>query len=232
MSLLRCGLSHRTLLACNSCIRRASVLTHSIPTELPADGNRRASTSTAASPIPKRVVRRRGKKIDLDKLEASNILENSKLQGYLNEVAASSGTVTLQDVERLKPRTHSTPGSVQYATEYNGLVENLLRSFNEKQLGHFVKLYGIKATRTGPKKWAKAEYAAAIIEKQWDWPSLSEIEKHQADWSIQEKAGVLSCQKCLAGSSWTCAEIPMTTAQSLLIMGKGMFALLSVVYSS
>jgi hypothetical protein len=115
-----------------------------------------------------------------------NILEQTKVQDYLDYVASTNNSVTLEDIERCRPKTHALPGTLDYAEDYNAAMENLVRSFSKLQLGRFLELYGLKP----PAKRTKWYYAETIIEGQWKWPSLTDIQKRQRDWSEMTTKGV------------------------------------------
>lgn len=108
-----------------------------------------------------------------------NLLEHTKVQEYLDFVASANNTVTLADIERCRPPFHGAPGTPKYETDYNSLLETLVRSFSTKQLRQFLHLYQLDP----PRKRTKWHYAASIIERQWGWPSLTEIQKQQRDWT-------------------------------------------------
>lgn len=142
---------------------------------------------------PKRT-RKKAADVDEDEdVEAPrSLLEDTKVEAYLAAIRAGRNEVTLADIERIKPHRHSDPGSRQYANDYNALLDTLCRSFNNKQLRKFGKLYGLET----PPKATKWDHAMIIIEKQWNWPSLSEIQQNQRDRSeICEKCASLTSQK-------------------------------------
>ncbi|KAF8898633.1 hypothetical protein BD779DRAFT_1484892 [Infundibulicybe gibba] len=109
-------------------------------------------------------------------LPRRNILEQSKVQEYLDYVAANS-TITLDDIERYRPRDYPQVDGKQYEADYTALLETLVRSFSAKQLQKFVELYGLDP----PTKRTKWNYAASIIENRWHWPSLTGIQKQRRD---------------------------------------------------
>lgn len=153
-------------------IRQRSSFPHSLALEsTPASEPRKAKArrSTAVS----------SKKNEELSIPRPNLLEQSKVQDYLDFVASSNNSVTLEDIERCKPKTHATPGTPDYAEDYNLAMENLVRSFSKAQLSRFLELYGLKP----PVKRTKWYYAESIIEGQWKWPSLTDIQKRQRDWS-------------------------------------------------
>lgn len=79
-------------------------------------------------------------------------------------------------MERGRPREYAHPESTLYAKQYNGLLEHLDRSFTKEQLRRFGEQYQLspRLWRTGKRK---VDYARAIVENAWGWPSLREIEK-------------------------------------------------------
>jgi hypothetical protein len=109
-----------------------------------------------------------------------NLLDETKVEQHLAFVKATKTTVTLADIERCQPPKHSHPGSQQYETDYNTLLDTLVRSFSTKQLRTFVQLYNLEPHLTHWKR-TKWDYAVSIIEHQWNWPSLTQIQKEQRD---------------------------------------------------
>ncbi|KAF8225081.1 hypothetical protein L208DRAFT_1409162 [Tricholoma matsutake] len=136
-----------------------------------------------------------------------NLLEQTKVQEYLDFVASTSNTVTLADIERCRPPEYGAPGTSEYESDYNLLLDTLVRSFSTKQLRRFLHLYQLDL----PKKRTKWHYAASIIERQWGWPSLTEIQKQQRDWT-----------------EVTYATFPLDPRQAFLILGKDGADLLSL----
>ncbi|KAH7883685.1 hypothetical protein F5I97DRAFT_2042628 [Phlebopus sp. FC_14] len=129
-------------------------------------------------------------------------LEPTRVDRYLASIRAAGLEPTLEDVERCRPERHSRPDSSRYAEEYNDLVDTLCRSFSKGQLRRFTELY-----KLGP-MWSrssrrKAEYAESIIERQWGWPSLKEIERKQKD-----------------RTEIVVKNFPVTPSQLFLILGK------------
>ncbi|TFK41054.1 hypothetical protein BDQ12DRAFT_678804 [Crucibulum laeve] len=123
----------------------------------------------------------------------SNLLEQSKVQKYLNHLASTKNTLTLEDFEKYKPKTHSSPATSNYEVEYNALLDTLVRSFSSQQLRQLIRRYG----RNLPAKKTKWNLAVTIIEKQWGWPSLTEIQKQQRDWSeVSYQTFLLDPQQC------------------------------------
>ncbi|KAJ3868742.1 hypothetical protein EV359DRAFT_77385 [Lentinula novae-zelandiae] len=109
-----------------------------------------------------------------------NLLEESKIQSYLDHIAETGNTVTLADITRLRPNVHSDPETPEYEEEYNALIDRLCRSFSKKQLYSFVKMLEIEGSRRGS---AKRHSAVQIVEDGWNWPSLAKMKARKRDWS-------------------------------------------------
>ncbi|KAG6842572.1 hypothetical protein C0991_000098 [Blastosporella zonata] len=106
-----------------------------------------------------------------------NLLEESKLQEFLDNLA-SKQDISLKDFEReYKPFRRPGKGEPNYENEYNKVVERLLRSFSLVQLRNLVQLYDIDT----PGKISKRRAAAMIIEDKWRWPSPTSIRQENSD---------------------------------------------------
>ncbi|KAK7049570.1 hypothetical protein VNI00_005601 [Paramarasmius palmivorus] len=128
-----------------------------------------------------------------------NILEDNKVEEYLAEIAATKDTVTLTDLNRIRPRRYAEPTTPEYERDYNELLDKLQQSFNKKQLDYFVEALNVPR----PRARTKIASAVQIIEKAWGWPSLTEMQKRRRDWSEVETE-----------------FFPLNPPQSFLIMGK------------
>jgi hypothetical protein len=118
-------------------------------------------------------------------MPSHNPLEPNEVDKYLASLQAAGLEPTLADIEHCQPSRHSHPDSPAYVEEYGRLRERLLRSFSKDQLRRFGKMYNLKA------KWmrhgrTKSQYAEAIIEQQWKWPSLAEVQKDRDDRTKEE----------------------------------------------
>lgn len=113
-------------------------------------------------------------------LQSRNPLEPTRVDLYLASIHAAGLEPTLDDIERCRPKRHSTPESSKFAEEYNDLLDTLCRSFSKDQLRKFTELYNLDPIWTRSSR-RKVEYAESIMEKQWNWPSLKEIERRQRD---------------------------------------------------
>lgn len=112
------------------------------------------------------------------KVPIRNLLDESKIQTYLDEIAETSNTVTLTDITRLRPSGHSNPHTEAYATEHQALVNRLCTSFSMEQLQKFGKMMEIERY---PRGKTKDYYAIRIIEGAWKWPSLTEMQEKKRD---------------------------------------------------
>ncbi|KAG2149896.1 hypothetical protein BD769DRAFT_1409087 [Suillus cothurnatus] len=112
--------------------------------------------------------------------QSRNPLEPTRVDLYLASIHAAGLEPTLDDIERCRPKRHSSPESSKYAEEYNNLLDTLCRSFSKDQLRNFTELYNLDPIWTRSSR-RKVEYAESIMEKQWNWPSLKEIERRQRD---------------------------------------------------
>ncbi|RDB28766.1 hypothetical protein Hypma_015422 [Hypsizygus marmoreus] len=128
-----------------------------------------------------------------------NLLKESKLQDYLDLIASTSQEITLADIERCKPAGHAAPRTPEYEQQYNSLVETLVRSFSLHQLRQFLVLYHLDM----PTRRTKWDIAANIIERQWNWPSLTTIKKEKKEWT-----------------EIATETFPLDVRQSFLILGK------------
>ncbi|KAG2350473.1 hypothetical protein BDR05DRAFT_993870 [Suillus weaverae] len=182
---------------CSSCLRwrrhrlyssQAAFATSAVPTI-----NLRQTESLSAGPsnalvktkTPKRAQAPRemkaGHLVENDTPPQSrNPLEPTRVDLYLASIHAAGLEPTLDDIERCRPKRHSSPESSKYAEEYNNLLDTLCRSFSKDQLRNFTELYNLDSIWTRSSR-RKVEYAESIIEKQWNWPSLKEIERRQRD---------------------------------------------------
>ncbi|KAF8642291.1 hypothetical protein AX16_009561 [Volvariella volvacea WC 439] len=105
------------------------------------------------------------------------LTRKTKVEEYLDQLAATKTTLTLEDIERYRPKSHAKPGTPQYEEDYHNVVETLVRSFTRQQLHKFIDLYGLGR----PSHRTKRNYAVAIVERQWNWPSLTELQRRHKD---------------------------------------------------
>ncbi|KAF5377539.1 hypothetical protein D9615_005313 [Tricholomella constricta] len=204
--------------SCSSCLRfrlsRALSSTTIVFRPLPASsepvsrsadpdrgGESACSSKAGKAPRKKKIVGSSVKRPSQATIEnpPRNLLQETKLQDYLDHIALTSQDVSLGDIERYRPARHASVRSPEYEEEYNALVETLVRSFSLNQLRKFLEMYHLSA----PQKRNKWELAVAIIERQWNWPSLKIIKQEKREWteSIHQ-------------------SFPLDAKQSFLILGK------------
>jgi len=103
-----------------------------------------------------------------------------KVDAFLASLQTTGSQPSLEDLERGRPREYAHPESTLYAKQYNEVIEHLRRSFSKEQLRRFAESY-----RLDPWLWRscrrKADYARAIVENAWGWPSLRDIEKKKRE---------------------------------------------------
>lgn len=143
-----------------------------------------ARTISNTGTVPNSKLKRRAPKtstktlIASPELDSRSLLQETKLDEYLQHIASTSHEVTLEDIERYKPiKFPSGSSSVDYEQQYNSLLESLVHSFSFDQLRRFLDLYHLDP----PAKRNKWHLAAAIIEHQWKWPSLTKAKKIYKD---------------------------------------------------
>ncbi|KAJ4486265.1 hypothetical protein J3R30DRAFT_3697765 [Lentinula aciculospora] len=139
-----------------------------------------SATSTASSESKKFKTALRTPDTTSKQGPSRNLLEESKIQNYLDHIAQTSNSVTLADLTRLRPNGYSDPETPEYEEEYDSLVDRLCRSFSKKQLYSFLKMLEIEGSR---RKSTKTHYAVQIVEDGWGWPSLAKVKARKRDWS-------------------------------------------------
>lgn len=192
-----CSLSHR-LHACRAYVSQATAL-HAVVdySESEASGRDVSNSSEAGSSSTTRRLRSKthekskdlhrgskpkdqsnNKKTDKTLAPFKDPFAPTETDIYLDAIDKSSREPSLQDIERYRPERHAqNVDSLQYSEEYNALVDKLCRSFSRQQLRGFAVLYGLDSRSIK----TKIDYAESIIEKQWHWPSLKEVQKQQRD---------------------------------------------------
>ena len=103
-----------------------------------------------------------------------------KVDVFLASLRTTGSQPSLEDLERGRPREYAHPESTLYAKQYNDVMEHLQRSFTKEQLRRFAEKY-----KLDPRLWRslrrKVDYARAILENAWGWPSLRDIEKRKRE---------------------------------------------------
>ncbi|KAF8167999.1 hypothetical protein B0H34DRAFT_792659 [Crassisporium funariophilum] len=181
----------------------AAVATASLPESVvqidPSESTRKTRRKTSKTAVPSGSGQRhKGTQKSEDNL-SPNLLVESKVQDFLDHIESTKDAITLEDIERHKPNHYPEPHSPQYEHQYNGLVDSLTRSFSQRQFRLFLNLYGIKL----PVKRNNRQFAIAIIEQKWKWPSLSQLKRDKIDWTEVDHR-----------------DFPMDSRQGFLLMGK------------
>ncbi|KAF9651892.1 hypothetical protein BDM02DRAFT_3110010 [Thelephora ganbajun] len=111
---------------------------------------------------------------------APNRKGGPKVDVFLASLQTAGSQPSLEDLERRRPREYAHPESTLYAKQYNEVMGHLDRSFTKEQLRQFGEKYQLD-----PRLWRshrrKVDYARAIVENAWGWPSLRDIEKRKRE---------------------------------------------------
>lgn len=99
-----------------------------------------------------------------------------RVEAILSSIFDTELEPTTAELEKYRPSKHSSPESPHYPKEYNALRDTLCRSFTHRQLRNFLLQYGATGRESGSRR-RKAEYAEAIIQKQWKWPAPVDVEE-------------------------------------------------------
>lgn len=121
-------------------------------------------------------------------INTRNPLDENKLEGHLRSVAAAGSQITLQDVEGYRPQTQPSITLLEYESQYNLLVQRLVRSFSLEQLTQVLELYHLQP----PPKPTKRKCARSIVEQEWNWPSLADVRRKKTDTEFSSKTFPLS----------------------------------------
>jgi hypothetical protein len=151
---------------------------------------------------------------------APNRKGGPKVDAFLASLQTTGSQPSLEELERGRPREHAHPESTLYARQYDGLTEHLCRSFTKEQLRRFGEQYQLDPRLWKPRR-RKVDYARAIVENAWGWPSLRDIEK-----AMREKTEVVTESKQIAHILLSrCLTFPpafnVSRGQLFLILGKG-----------
>lgn len=109
-----------------------------------------------------------------------NPLEPTRVDIYLASLQSEGVEPTLNDLEQRRPERFPNRESTQYVEKYNELADTLCRSFSKTQLQKFVAQCGLHRDRKRSLR-KKLDFAEAIIEGKWGWPSLEEVERARRD---------------------------------------------------
>ncbi len=150
--------------------------------------------------------------------EPETVLDNSPVHSYLAQIAASKATVTLDDIERHRPARHANPDRDhnKYTEEYATLQELLSKSFSQKQLLQFLRLYDLKP----PKIKSKATFASLVMEKAWNYPPLDEVVRKNRDRTESTSESKCSSLARLSQIYSAYPAFELEPPQSFLLLGK------------
>jgi hypothetical protein len=107
-------------------------------------------------------------------------LEPTGVDRYLARLQSEGLEPTLADLDKCRPSRYPAKYSPQYVEAYNALADTLCRSFSRAQLQRFAAFSGLLDDWKRKSK-KKLDFAEAIIEKRWNWPSLEEVERVRRD---------------------------------------------------
>jgi len=111
---------------------------------------------------------------------APNRKGGPKVDAFLASLHTAGSEPSLEDLERGRPREYAHPESTLYAKQYNEVMGHLARSFTKEQLRQFGEKYQLEPRLWRP-RGRKVDYARAIVENAWGWPSLRDIEKRKRE---------------------------------------------------
>ncbi|CAL1695351.1 unnamed protein product [Somion occarium] len=103
-----------------------------------------------------------------------------KTEAYLAKLHAGGVKPTIADLEMFRLDKHARPDTRRYVEQHNSIVDSLCRAFTRQQLREFLELYNVDPASIRPKH-KKTQYAEAILEDGWGWPSLQELEKSKRE---------------------------------------------------
>ncbi|KAI0931918.1 hypothetical protein AcV5_004709 [Taiwanofungus camphoratus] len=161
--------------------------------------DRNKSSETSESNTSKKT---RRSKSSLTTPTSRKPLQPSRVETYLSSLQAAGLQPSLADLERCRPAKHAHPNSPQYTVDYNTLLDTLNRSFSKEQLRKFLEQWDPNCVWCRSHR-KKIQYAEAIVERMWTWPSLKDIERAKRD---RTEVSVKS--------------IPVSASQLFLILGR------------
>lgn len=147
-------------------------------------------------------------------------LKHSKIDSYLASLRVGGIEPVIDDLLHLAPKRKPSPKSPKYAEAHKELADRLCRTFSKSQLQRFCEelKFGRKWSRAGRRK---VEYAEAIMEKQWGWENLKELETQRKDASeVEVKSELRNINACLSVLIALLA-FPVSASELFLLLGKG-----------
>ncbi|KAH9486822.1 hypothetical protein JR316_0000887 [Psilocybe cubensis] len=118
----------------------------------------------------RKVAKKRGKRVEYKPTE--NLVKKHLVQ-------LRDNPFTVQDVEHLKPKKQTNAKSKNYESEYQQVLNVLLKSFTWPQLRQYVE----HANLSPPSRGNKLATAQHILENIWGWTPLQQVLQDRADWS-------------------------------------------------
>ncbi|KAL5535583.1 hypothetical protein ACEPAF_3677 [Sanghuangporus sanghuang] len=134
----------------------------------------------------------------------------NKVDAYLASLRAEGIEPSLSDLDRLAPKDTRSAKSPKYAEAYMEVVDRLCRTFSKDQLRRFCKELRLDRRYSKPNR-KKVEYAEAIMEKEWGWENLKEVEKQKRD-----------------ASEVAVKSFPVSASELFLLLGKDGSELLQI----
>lgn len=138
------------------------------------------SEEPPANPLKKPNKTRKKKRAAQDGKPLRDPLQPTRVDLYLASLTSQGLEPKLADLERCRPQKHPRDDTPQYAEAYHALIDTLCRSFSKAQLRAFVVEYGLDEAFSSA-SMKKMQYAAAIMEQKWEWPSLKLLEQRKRD---------------------------------------------------
>lgn len=181
--------------------------------------DRNKSSKTSESNTSKKT---RRSKSSLTTPTSRKPLQPSRVETYLSSLQAAGLQPSLADLERCRPAKHAHPNSPQYTVDYNTLLDTLNRSFSKEQLRKFLEQWDPNCVWCRSHR-KKIQYAEAIVERMWTWPSLKDIERAKRDRTeVSVKCALHSPIPFIRASfSPSKIAIPVSASQLFLILGRG-----------
>lgn len=97
--------------------------------------------------------------------EPCSSLAPCSLQSYLEQIDASPGEPTVQDLLNLKPEISAPIESAEYARAYKSSLNRVSRAFTYPQMVQLANLLGVE----GNLPRISRKLAAILLERSWGW---------------------------------------------------------------
>ncbi|THH10145.1 hypothetical protein EW145_g1532 [Phellinidium pouzarii] len=168
-----------------------------------------SKVAQVASPKKNNLSTQKQRHITPDKVEIKP-RQSNRVDTYLASLRSEGIEPGLEDLQRLRPKVPMSPRSPKYASAYLTLVDRICRAFSKNQLQKFGEELGLEEVWTRPGR-RKVEYAESIIEMDWGWDNLKELERYKRD--ISEV---------------TLKNFPISSSELFLLLGKDGSQLLQI----